>query len=124
MRISDWSSDGCSSDQLLLNARNVLIRDEIVSEGSVDQAAVYAREIIRRALEHHASALILVHNHPSGDPKPSRDDIQMTRTILDAARLLGIAVHDHVIIGRSGHASFKRSEEHTSELQSLMRNSY
>src|SRR3546814_3540650 len=94
MRISDWSSDGCSSDQLLLNARNVLIRDEIVSEGSVDQAAVYAREIIRRALEHHASALILVHNHPSGDPKPSRDDIQMTRTILDAARLLGIAVHD------------------------------
>ena len=92
---------------LMLNARNVLIRDEIVSEGSVDQAAVYAREIIRRALEHHASALILVHNHPSGDPKPSRDDIQMTRTILDAARLLGIAVHDHVIIGRSGHASFK-----------------
>src|SRR3546814_9498742 len=116
MRISDWSSDGCSSDLkrpvlaswqarlddlhadlahrqteavrlLLLNARNVLIRDEIVSEGSVDQAAVYAREIIRRALEHHASALILVHNHPSGDPKPSRDDIQMTRTILDAARL-------------------------------------
>lgn len=92
---------------LLLNARNVLIRDDLMAEGSVDRAPVYAREIVKRALEHHASALILVHNHPSGDPKPSRDDIQMTRTIVDATRLLGIAVHDHVIIGRGGHASFK-----------------
>lgn len=92
---------------LLLNARNILIRDELVSEGSVDQAPIYARDIVRLALEHHASSMILVHNHPSGDPKPSRDDIQMTKIIADAARLLGIAVHDHVIIGRSGHASFK-----------------
>src|SRR3546814_16923709 len=131
MRISDWSSDGCSSDLkrpvlaswqalldylhadlahrqteavrlLLLNARNVLIRDEIASEGSVDQAAVYAREIIRRALEHHDSPLILVHNHPSGDPKPSRDDIQIPQTILDAARTLGIDGHDQFIIVQRG----------------------
>lgn len=92
---------------LLLNARNVLIRDEIISEGSVDQAPIYVREIIRRALEHHASSMILVHNHPSGDAKPSREDIQMTKTIADAARILGITVHDHVIIGRAGHVSFK-----------------
>lgn len=92
---------------LLLNARNVLIRDELVSEGSVDQAPVYAREVIRRALEHHASSIILVHNHPSGDPQPSRDDIQMTKAIAQAGRLLGIAIHDHVIIGRNGHSSFK-----------------
>ncbi len=92
---------------LLLNARNVLIRDELVSEGSVDQAPVYAREVIKRALEYHASSMILVHNHPSGDPKPSRDDIQLTKAIADAGRLLGIAIHDHVIIGRTGHASFK-----------------
>lgn len=92
---------------LLLNARNVLIRDELISEGSVDQAPVYTREVIRRALEHHASSMILVHNHPSGDPQPSRDDIQMTKSIAQAGRLLGIALHDHVIIGRSGHSSFK-----------------
>lgn len=92
---------------LMMNARNVLIRDELIAEGSVDQAPVYAREIVRRALDHHASAIILVHNHPSGDPKPSRDDIQLTKQIAEAARLLGIALHDHVIIGRAGHASFK-----------------
>ena len=92
---------------LMLNARNVLIRDELIAEGSVDQAPVYVREVIRRALDHHASAIILVHNHPSGDPKPSRDDIQMTRQIAEAARLLGVALHDHIIVGRAGHASFK-----------------
>ena len=92
---------------LMLNARNVLIRDELIAEGSVDQAPVYVREVIRRALDHHASAIILVHNHPSGDPKPSRDDIQMTKQIAEAARLLGIALHDHIIVGRAGYASFK-----------------
>ena len=73
----------------------------------MDQAPVYVREVIRRALDHHASAIILVHNHPSGDPKPSRDDIQMTKQIAEAARLLGIALHDHIIVGRAGYASFK-----------------
>lgn len=92
---------------LLLNARNVLIRDELISEGSVDQAPIYPREVLKRALDHHASSMILVHNHPSGDPAPSRDDIQMTRLIADAGRALGVAIHDHVIIGRTGHASFK-----------------
>ena len=84
---------------LFLNAKNVLIRDEVLSEGSVDEAAVYVREILRKALDHHASALILVHNHPSGDPQPSQQDIALTRQIVDAARPLRIAVHDHVIVG-------------------------
>jgi DNA repair protein RadC len=84
---------------LLLNTKNVLIRDELLSEGSVDEAAVYVREIIRKAIDHHASALILVHNHPSGDPQPSQQDIRLTREIVDAARPLNIAVHDHVIVG-------------------------
>jgi len=92
---------------LLLNTRNVLIRDEIVSEGSIDQTPVYVREVIRRALEHHAAALILVHNHPSGDPQPSRDDIELTRKIYESSRLLGITLHDHIIIGHAGHNSFK-----------------
>ncbi|HEX2764744.1 MAG TPA: DNA repair protein RadC [Allosphingosinicella sp.] len=86
---------------LLLNTKNVLIRDELLSEGSVDEAAVYVREIIRKAIDHHASALILVHNHPSGDPQPSQQDIRLTREIVDAARPLNIVVHDHVIVG--GH---------------------
>lgn len=84
---------------LLLNTKNVLIRDELLSEGSVDEAAVYVREIMRKAIDHHASALILVHNHPSGDPQPSQQDIRLTREIIDAARPLNIAVHDHVIVG-------------------------
>jgi DNA repair protein RadC len=84
---------------LLLNTKNVLIRDEILSEGSVDEAAVYVREILRKAIDHHASALILVHNHPSGDPQPSSQDIQLTREIVEAARPLRIQVHDHVIVG-------------------------
>jgi DNA repair protein RadC len=84
---------------LLLNTKNALIRDEILSEGSVDEAAVYVREIMRKAIDHHASALILVHNHPSGDPQPSRQDIELTREIVEAARPLRIQVHDHVIVG-------------------------
>ena len=75
--------------------------------GTVDHTPVYPREIVKRALEHGASAIILVHNHPSGDPTPSKADIAMTREVLAAAKALGIAIHDHLVIGRSGHASFK-----------------
>lgn len=92
---------------LFLDSRNVLIADEAMSEGTVNQTAVHVREVIHRALDHGATALILVHNHPSGDPKPSRDDIQLTSQIRDASRVLGIVLHDHVVIGREGHASFK-----------------
>jgi DNA repair protein RadC len=92
---------------LFLDRKNVLIADEVQSTGTVDHTPVYPREIVRRALELSASAVILVHNHPSGDPTPSRADIEMTRNIAAAAKPLGIAVHDHVVVGRSGHASFK-----------------
>ena len=92
---------------LYLNAKNMLIRNEPVSEGSVDEAAVYVREVIRRALEYHATAIILVHNHPSGDPQPSQQDIRLTREIVAAGRPLGIAVHDHVIVGSKGHSSLR-----------------
>ena len=92
---------------LFLDSRNVLIADEAMSDGTVNQTAVHVREIVHRALDHGATAIILVHNHPSGDPKPSRDDIQLTNQIRDATRVLGIVLHDHVIIGREGHASFK-----------------
>lgn len=92
---------------LHLDAKNVLIRDELVSEGSIDQAAIYVREVIRRAIDLHSSALILVHNHPSGDPSPSRQDIALTREIAEAGRPLGIALHDHVIVGAQGHASLR-----------------
>ena len=92
---------------LHLNTKNQLIRDELVSEGSVDQAAIYTREVIRRALELGSAAIILVHNHPSGDSSPSRQDIAVTKDICDAGRKLGIAVHDHIIIGKDGHTSFR-----------------
>jgi DNA repair protein RadC len=92
---------------LFLNSKNMLIRDEEMSEGSVDEAAVYIREIIRRALEYHATALILVHNHPSGDPSPSQQDIRLTRDIIEAGRHLRISVHDHIIVGTSGHTSLR-----------------
>jgi DNA repair protein RadC len=92
---------------LYLNSKNVLIQDEPMSEGSVDEAAVYIREIIRRALDCHATALIIVHNHPSGDPQPSQQDIKLTRDIIEAGRHLRIAVHDHVIIGSKGHSSLR-----------------
>lgn len=92
---------------LHLNSKNRLIRDELVSEGSIDQAAIYTREVIRRALELGSAAIILVHNHPSGDSTPSRQDIAVTKDICDAGRKLGIAVHDHIIIGKDGHTSFR-----------------
>lgn len=92
---------------LFLNNKNVLIREEVLSEGTVNHTAVYVREIIKRALELGATALILVHNHPSGDPTPSADDIAMTREIVEAGRRLGITVHDHLVIGRTGTRSFK-----------------
>jgi DNA repair protein RadC len=92
---------------LFLDRKNVLIADEVQGTGTIDHTPVYPREIVKRALELSASALILVHNHPSGDPTPSRADIEVTRDIAAAAKPLGIAVHDHVIVGRSGHASFK-----------------
>jgi len=92
---------------LYLNAKNALIRDHLLSQGSVDEAAVYVREVIRGAVDNHATAMILVHNHPSGDPQPSRQDIQLTRAIVEAARPLRIAVHDHVIIGGSGYFSLR-----------------
>jgi DNA repair protein RadC len=92
---------------LFLNSKNMLIRNEPMSEGSVDEAAVYVREIVRRALDYHATALIIVHNHPSGDPQPSQQDIKLTRELVDAARHLRIQVHDHVIIGARGHSSMR-----------------
>ncbi len=92
---------------LFLNSKNILIRDEVMQEGTVNQTAVYVREVIKRALELGATALVLVHNHPSGDPRPSRDDIDMTNDIVDAGRRLGVSVHDHLVIGATGHASFK-----------------
>ncbi|MES2472709.1 MAG: DNA repair protein RadC [Pseudomonadota bacterium] len=92
---------------LFLDRKNVLIADEVQTRGTVDHAPVYPREIVKRALELSASAMILVHNHPSGDPTPSKADIAMTREIVTAAKTLGLAVHDHLVIGRAGHSSFK-----------------
>jgi DNA repair protein RadC len=92
---------------LFLDRKNVLIADEVQNRGTVDHTPVYPREIVKRALALSASAVILVHNHPSGDPTPSRADISMTQEIVSAAKALGIAVHDHLVIGRNGHASFK-----------------
>ncbi|WP_260597928.1 RadC family protein [Sphingomonas endolithica] len=92
---------------LHLNTRNMLIRDELMSEGSIDQAAVHIREVIRRAIDLGSAAIILVHNHPSGDPSPSRADIDLTRSIMEAGKRLNIAVHDHIIIGTGGHASLR-----------------
>ncbi len=92
---------------LHLNARNMLIRDEHMGDGSIDQAAIYTREVIRRAIDLGSTALILVHNHPSGVPDPSRQDIEITRQIADAGKRLNIAVHDHIIIGAEGHSSMR-----------------
>jgi DNA repair protein RadC len=95
---------------LFLDRKNQLVADEVQQEGTVDHTPVYTREVVKRALELSASAIVLVHNHPSGDPAPSIADIDMTRKIIDAAAKLGIEVHDHVIIGRTGHTSFKGSK--------------
>ena len=92
---------------LFLDSRNALIADEVQQTGTVNHTPVYPREVVRRALELRASAVIMVHNHPSGDPTPSKDDIAMTREVKEAADKLGIVLHDHIIVGRKGHASFK-----------------
>lgn len=117
--LSSWSEliDYCRSAMafegieqfrvLFLDKRNRLIADEVQQTGTVDHTPVYPREVIKRSLELGATAIILVHNHPSGDPSPSSADVQMTRQINEIARPLGITVHDHVIIGRSGHVSMK-----------------
>jgi DNA repair protein RadC len=94
---------------LFLDKRNQLIADEVQQTGTVDHTPVYPREVIKRALELSATAIILVHNHPSGDPTPSQADIRMTKAIVDIAKPLGIAVHDHIIVGRNGHTSLKGS---------------
>lgn len=92
---------------LFLNAQNRLVRDHLFHEGTVDEGAIYPREVIRMALDIGATALILVHNHPSGSPEPSRADIAITNRIAEAGRHLGIVVHDHVIIGGAGHVSLR-----------------
>ncbi len=116
-RVSDEALDYCHARLahelteefrvLFLNNRNMLIRDECMGMGTTNQAPVYPREVVKRALELDATALILVHNHPSGDPTPSRDDVAITRAIVEATRPLGIVVHDHVVVGRTGHRSLR-----------------
>jgi DNA repair protein RadC len=117
--LSSWSAviDYCRTAQafadieqfriLFLDKRNQLIADEVQQKGTVDHTPVYPREVVKRALELSATAVVLVHNHPSGDPTPSRADIQMTQQIVDIAKPLGITVHDHIIVGKDGHASLR-----------------
>lgn len=105
---ADMAHDSIERFRVLhLNTRNMIIRDEVMAQGTIDQAAVHVREVIKRALDTGAAALILVHNHPSGDPSPSRADIDITRAIVAAARPLGISVHDHVIVGASEQLSLR-----------------
>jgi DNA repair protein RadC len=92
---------------LFLDKRNQIIADEVQQRGTVDHTPVYVREVVKRALELSSTAIVLVHNHPSGDPTPSRADIEMTKQIVAAAKPLGILVHDHIIVGKQGHASFR-----------------
>lgn len=92
---------------LFLDRRNRLIADELMAEGTVDHAPVYPREVMRRALERHASAVVLVHNHPSGDPNPSSADVEMTRQVMEAARGLRIGVHDHILVAGAEAVSFR-----------------
>jgi DNA repair protein RadC len=92
---------------LFLDKKNRVIADEVQQQGTVDHTPVYPREVVKRALELSATALILVHNHPSGDPTPSQADVEMTRQVAQVARTLGIQVHDHVIVGKDGHVSMK-----------------
>lgn len=105
---ADMAHHGVERFRVLhLNTRNMLIRDEVMSKGTLDQAAVHVREVIRRAIDLNSAAIILVHNHPSGDPSPSRADIDITRAIAEAGKRLGIAVHDHLIVGTGGHVSLR-----------------
>jgi len=92
---------------LYLNTRNRLLLDHLVHDGTIDEASIHPREVIKRGLDIGASALILVHNHPSGNPEPSRADIQVTRRIAEAGALMGITVHDHIIVGREGQVSLR-----------------
>ena len=92
---------------LFLDKRNQMIADEVQQQGTVDHTPVYVREVVKRALELSATAIVLVHNHPSGDPTPSRADIQMTKEIVAAAKPLGVVIHDHIVVGKQGHASFR-----------------
>ncbi|WP_398475689.1 DNA repair protein RadC [Tardiphaga sp.] len=92
---------------LFLDKRNQLIADEVQQIGTIDHTPVYPREVVKRALELSATAIIMVHNHPSGDPTPSQADIQMTKAVIEVSKPLGIAVHDHIIVGKNGHASLK-----------------
>ncbi len=92
---------------LFLDKRNAVLADEVLSVGTIDHTPVYPREIVKRALELSSTALILAHNHPSGDPTPSTADIRMTEDIVSVAAAMGIVVHDHLVIGKHGHASFK-----------------
>jgi DNA repair protein RadC len=117
--LSSWSAvlDYCRTAQafadrelfrvLFLDKRNQLIADEVQQTGTIDHTPVYPREVVKRALELSATAIILVHNHPSGDPTPSHADIQMTQQIIAVAQPLSISVHDHIIVGKDGHASLK-----------------
>jgi DNA repair protein RadC len=117
--LSSWSAvlDYCRSAQafadreqfrvLFLDKRNQLIADEVQQTGTVDHTPVYPREVVKRALELSATAIVLVHNHPSGDPTPSRADVQMTQDIIAVTSPFGIALHDHIIVGKQGHASLK-----------------
>ena len=117
--LSSWSAllDYCRSVMqferteqfrvLFLDKKNRLIADEILGEGTVDRAPVYPREVIKRALTHEATAIILAHNHPSGDPTPSKSDIDMTNHMIEAMKPIGVTVHDHLIIGRENIASFR-----------------
>ena len=117
--LSSWSSviDYCRTTMafeeieqfriLFLDKKNRLIRDEVQQTGTVDHTPVYPREVVKRALELSATALIMVHNHPSGDPTPSPADIELTKTVVDVASSLGITVHDHIIIAKEGHSSLK-----------------
>ena len=92
---------------LHLNTRNMLIRDDVMSEGTIDQSTVHVREVIHRAMDLGSASIILVHNHPSGETSASRADIDITRAIIEAAKRMGIAVHDHLIIGANGHRSLR-----------------
>ncbi len=92
---------------LFLDKRNQIIADEVQQTGTVDHTPVYVREVVKRALELSATAIVLVHNHPSGDPTPSKADIEMTKQIVSAAKPLGVVVHDHIVVGKKGHASFR-----------------
>lgn len=117
--LSSWSAviDYCRTSMafadkeqfriLFLDKRNQLIADEVQQKGTVDHTPVYPREVVKRALELSATAIILVHNHPSGDPTPSRADVQMTKQVIDVAKPLGITVHDHIIVGKAGHSSLR-----------------